>query len=228
MTTAAAARAACRVLVFDWDGTLVDSIGSIVGCMHATTEELGLPEIPEETIRNTIGLGLRDTLEALLPEAGDELRRRVVACYRERWLGSWADRPPMIRGARETLDALARAGYALAVATGKSRAGLSRDLARFGLAERFLATRTPDEAPGKPHPGMVEGILDELGVTPTEALVVGDTLHDLRMAAGAGTPAVAVASGSASREQLAELRPLAILEDVTELPDWLTPSSGTP
>lgn len=221
MTTAAPARAAYRLLVFDWDGTLVDSIGSIVSCMHATTDELGLPGIPEKTIRETIGLGLRETLEALLPEAGAEVHRRVVACYRDQWLGGWADRHPMIRGARETLEALDREGYQLAVATGKSRAGLARDLERFGVAELFLATRTPDEAPGKPHPGMVEGILEELGVRPAEALVVGDTPHDLRMAAGASTPAVAVASGSASREALVRLRPLALLEDVTELPGWL-------
>lgn len=221
MTTLAPARGAYRLLVFDWDGTLVDSIGSIVGCMHATTEELGLPEIGEETIRDTIGLGLQDTLEALLPNADPELQRRVVTCYRHQWLGGWADRHPMIRGARETLETLARTGYRLAVATGKSRAGLARDLERFRVEELFLATRTPDEAPGKPHPGMVEGILDELGVAPSEALVVGDTLHDLRMAAGAGTPAVAVASGSVSREALARLGPLAVLEDVTQLPDWL-------
>lgn len=214
-------RRSIRLLVFDWDGTLVDSIASIVGCMHATTGELGLPSIPEETIRSTIGLGLRDTLEALLPEAGTELRQRVVACYRERWLGGWGDRHPMIRGARETLEALGREGYRLAVATGKSRAGLDRDLARFGVADLFLATRTPDEAPGKPHPGMVVAILEELGVAPAEALVVGDTPHDLRMAAGAGTPAVAVTSGSAGRDELADLRPLAVLDDVTHLPGWL-------
>lgn len=221
MTRAVSAPAPYRLLVFDWDGTLVDSIGSIVSCMHATTAELGLPELDEETIRETIGLGLRDTLEALLPEAGAELQRRVVECYRDHWLGGWADRHPMIRGARATLERLEREGYWLALATGKSRAGLTRDLGRFGVADLFLATRTPDEAPGKPSPGMVEAILDELGVPPAEALVVGDTPHDLRMAASAATPAVAVASGSASREVLTRLRPLAVLDDVTHLPGWL-------
>jgi phosphoglycolate phosphatase len=210
-----------RLLVFDWDGTLVDSIGSIVACMHATTAELGLPELDDGLVRGTIGLGLRDTLATLLPDAGPEVHGRVVECYREHWLGGYADRHDMIPGARETLERLGRAGFWLAVATGKSRRGLERDLARFGVGGHFLASRTPDEAPGKPGPEMVEGILAELGVAAAQALVVGDTLHDLRMAANAGAGSVAVASGSVGAEELAGFGPLAVLPDVTHLPRWL-------
>lgn len=210
------------LLVFDWDGTLVDSVGSIVACMHATTDALALPRIPDATIRETIGLGLQDTLQALLPEADATLRVRVVECYRDHWLASWADRHAMIAGARDTLDRLRSAGYRLAVATGKSRRGLERDLERFGLRDLFLATRTVDEvAAGKPSPRMVEEILVELDVGCRDALVVGDTAHDLRMAAGAGVAAVAVASGSGERWLLETLEPLALLPDVTHLPGWL-------
>lgn len=210
------------LLVFDWDGTLVDSVGSIVACMHATTDELGLPRIPDATIRETIGLGLQDTLQALLPEADPDLRVRVVECYRDHWLGSWADRHAMIVGAQEVLERLRGAGYGLAIATGKSRRGLERDLDRFGIRELFRATRTVDEVPaGKPSPRMVEEILVELGVGSDEALVVGDTSHDLRMASGAGVAAVAVASGSGDRWVLETLEPLALLPDVTHLPGWL-------
>ena len=219
--TAAAAPCPYRLLVFDWDGTLVDSIGSIVACMRATTAELGLPAMEEARVRGTIGLGLADTLATLLPGAGAEVHRRVVECYRAHWLGGYADRHAMFRGARETLEALLKAGYLLAVATGKSRRGLERDLERFGVRGLFLASRTPDEAPGKPGPEMVEGILEELGVRAPEALVVGDTVHDQRMAASAGTPFVAVASGSIPAEELARLACLAVLPDVTHLPGWL-------
>ena len=224
--SAAAPRPRYRLLVFDWDGTLVDSIGSIVACMHATTVELGLPELDEARVRGTIGLGLADTLATLLPGAGAEVHRRVVECYRAHWLGGYGTRHAMIRGARETLERLGRSGFWLAVATGKSRAGLERDLERFALGGTFLATRTPDEAPGKPGPEMVEGILAELGVRSVEALVVGDTVHDQRMAASAGTPFVAVASGSVRAEELAALGPLAVLPDVTHLPGWLAGPGG--
>lgn len=222
MSRPSPARRRYPLLVFDWDGTLVDSVGSIVACMHATTDDLGLPRIPDGTIRETIGLGLGDTLEALLPDTDAALRMRVVECYRDHWLASWADRHAMIAGARDTLEGLRVAGYRMAVATGKSRRGLDRDLERFGLRGLFLATRTVDEVPaGKPSPRMVEEILAELAVGCREALVVGDTPHDLRMAAGAGVAAVAVASGSGEPWVLETLEPLALLPDVTHLPGWL-------
>lgn len=209
------------LLVFDWDGTLIDSIASIVACMQATVAELDLPALADEEVRRTIGLGLRETLEILLPGTDDELHARVVACYRKHWLGTWADRHPLIRGAETVLDELAGTGHRLALATGKSRRGLDRDLARFGLHDRFVATRTADETAGKPSPVMLLEILAEVGLPAGEALLVGDTPHDLRMAANAGVHAVAVTSGSADAEELRHLGPLAVLPDVTYLPGWL-------
>jgi phosphoglycolate phosphatase len=210
-----------RLLVFDWDGTILDSIGSIVGCMNATVAELGLPDIADETIRGTIGLGLSDTLEILMPGSEEPLQRRVLECYRRHWLGGWADRHALVTGAHEALLALERDGYWLAVATGKGRPGFERDVARFGLGELFLATRTVDEAPSKPSPDMILGLLDELGVRAEEALMVGDTPHDLRMAAAAGVAAVGVCSGSACRTELRSHEPAAVLPDVTHLAAWL-------
>ena len=212
-----------RLLVFDWDGTLMDSIGTIVACMQATVAELGLPELPDEAIRATIGLGLRETVDELYPDQdGDgHLFDRVVSCYRNRWMGGFADGQSLFPGARATLDRLAAEGYWLAVATGKSRRGLERDLERTGVGELFLATRTVSESPGKPSPGMVHEIFDELGVGPAEALIIGDTTHDLDMAHNAGAPAVAVTSGSGSEDELATRDPLVILPSVNRLPDWL-------
>jgi phosphoglycolate phosphatase len=216
-----AARSPYRLLVFDWDGTIIDSIGSIVCCMQATVAELGLPEIAAATIRGTIGLGLQDTLEILMPGAEEPIQRRVLECYRRHWLGGWADRHSLIGGAQEVLRSLGRAGYQLAIATGKSRRGFERDVTRFGIGDLFLATRTVDEAPSKPSPDMVLDLLAELGVDAGEALMVGDTPHDLRMAANAGVAAVGVCSGSAGEAELRRLEPAAVLPDVTHLPDWL-------
>lgn len=210
-----------RLLVFDWDGTIIDSIGSIVGCMNATVAELGLPKIADDTIRGTIGLGLSDTLEILMPGSEEPLQRRVLECYRRHWLGGWADRHALIGGAHEALVTLGRDGYWLAVATGKGRRGFERDVARFGLADLFLATRTVDEAPSKPSPDMILDLLGELGVGAEEALMVGDTPHDLRMAAAAGVTAVGVCSGSACEAELEGLEPAAVLPDVTHLDRWL-------
>lgn len=210
-----------ELLVFDWDGTLVDSIATIVACMHATTDELGLPRRPDEVVRGTIGLGLPETLDELFPEGEAELLARVVDCYRRRWLGGFAERGTLFPDARRVLEELDEEGYRMAVATGKSRRGLDLDLERTGLEELFLATRTADETAGKPSPRMVEEILEEMGVAPERALVIGDTIHDLRMAAAAGTPAVAVASGSVEAEELARHEPLAILPGVEALPAWL-------
>jgi len=212
-----------RLLVFDWDGTLMDSIGTIVACMDATVAELGLPPLPEGAIRATIGLGLRETMDELYPDGGDELFRRVVDAYRRRWLGGFAAGQGLFPGARETLERLADEGYWLAVATGKGRMGLDYDFERTGVAGLFLATRTVSESPAKPSPAMVHEILDELGVRADEALVIGDTTHDLDMAAAAGIPAVGVTSGSSTGEQLATRKPLAILPGVSALPGWLEP-----
>jgi phosphoglycolate phosphatase len=169
----------------------------------------------------SIGLGLSDTLEILMPGSEEPLQRRVLECYRRHWLGGWADRHALVTGAHEALLALERDGYWLAVATGKGRRGFERDVARFGLGELFLATRTVDEAPSKPCPDMILGLLDELGVRAEEALMVGDTPHDLRMAAAAGVAAVGVCSGSACRTELRSHEPAAVLPDVTHLAAWL-------
>ena len=215
-----------RLLIFDWDGTLMDSIGTIIACMHATVEELGLPALPEQTIRATIGLGLRETMDDLFPEADEELFQRVVASYRRRWLGGFSDGQTMFPNARETLEALTNEGYWLAVATGKSRVGLDRDLDRTGVRNLFLTTRTVTESAAKPSPAMIHDILDELGAETAETLVIGDTTHDLDMAANASTPAVAVTSGSGAEDELRSRNPLAILPGVADLPGWLENGTG--
>jgi len=211
-----------RLLVFDWDGTLMDSIGSIVACTRATMQELGLGDgVPEKTIRGTIGLGLRETMEILCPGGGDAVFSRILAGYRRHWIETWRDRPVLFEGVAAMLATLAEDGYLLAVATGKSRRGLQHALEQTSLADVFHATRTVDEAFSKPHPQMLLDILDELGVPAAEAVMIGDTTYDLQMAQSAGTAAVAVCSGSHGRDELERLTPLACFDQVCELRGWL-------
>lgn len=210
------------LLIFDWDGTLMDSVGSIVECTHTTLAELGLPALPEPEIRGAVGLSIAETIRRL--SGGDpdpEVARRIQETYRRHWFDTFRERPVLFPGVGGLLEGLEGAGYLLAVATGKGRRGLDRDLETTGLGARFHATRTADEAPSKPHPRMVLDLLDELGVRAERALVVGDSVWDLQMAAGARTPAVAVATGAHPRPRLLACSPLACLDRVRDLAAWL-------
>lgn len=210
------------LLIFDWDGTLMDSVGSIVECTRATLAELRIPEPEEATLRGVIGLSLAETVERLSgSDVDEELARRIPETYRRHWHGTFHDRSFLFSGVEDMLGGLADAGYLLAVATGKGRRGLDRDLETTGLAGRFHATRTPDDAHSKPHPQMVLDLLDELGVAPCRALVIGDSIWDLQMATAAGVPSVAVATGAHPRERLLEHAPRTSFDSVGELPDWL-------
>ncbi|HLX10838.1 MAG TPA: HAD-IA family hydrolase [Thermoanaerobaculia bacterium] len=210
-----------ELLIFDWDGTLMDSVGPIVACTQAVIGELGLGSPAEATIRGTVGLGLRETIDLLVPGCDDQLYERVRACYRRHWVETYRDLPLLFPGVTAMLGELARAGYLLAVATGKSRRGLDFALDQTGLRGHFQATRTADEAISKPHPRMLLDILDQLGVRPHAALMVGDSIYDLQMAANAGSEAVAILSGAHGREELAAHDPRAVLDRVAELPGWL-------
>jgi phosphoglycolate phosphatase len=214
------------LVVFDWDGTLMDSVGAIVACTRATLAELALGEPGEAMIRGTVGLGLRETAERLVPGCDEPMFARLLDCYRRHWIETYRDRPPLFPDVQGVLDQLAAAGYLLAVATGKTRRGLDYALDQTGLRGRFHATRTADEAPSKPDPRMLLDILDELGVRPAAAVVIGDSIYDLQMAANAGSSAIAVLSGAHRREDLAAHRPLAVLEDVGRLPAWLKTAGG--
>lgn len=210
-----------RLLVFDWDGTVMDSIGSIVACTLHAMADLGLEAPGETVIRSAVGLNREESLDRLFPRYGPAERERIVARVRDFWLGGYRDRAVLVDGARPALDTLAAEGYSLAVATGKSRAGLDHDLETTGLGSTFLATRTADDAASKPHPQMLLDLMDELGARPGETLMVGDTTFDLEMAANAGCAGLGVLSGSHRREALAACGPLDVIASVGDLPSWL-------
>jgi phosphoglycolate phosphatase len=213
-----------KLLIFDWDGTLMDSVATIVACAQAMLGELGLPRPEDSVIRNTVGLGLRETIDQLVPGCDAELYGRVLESYREHWHTTYQNLPLLFPGVPDMLRSLAAEGYLLGIATGKSRRGLEHALKTSGLAGLFQSTRTVDEAPSKPNPGMLLDILDELGARPDEAVMIGDTTYDLAMARAARMASLAVLSGSQDREELERLLPLACLGSVAEVPAWLAGS----
>ncbi len=209
------------LLVFDWDGTLMDSIASIVACMRQAADDLDLGPVSDESVRRMVGLGLVEAREAVGLDVDEPTWLEVIERYRHHWLATYKDRNLLFPGAAPVLTELAAAGYLLAVATGKGRRGLDRDLDATGIGGLFAATRTVDESPSKPHPGMLLELMAELGSTPGRTLMIGDTPYDLQMATNAGAVSVAVASGSHDAAELALFGPLACLPSVVELPSWL-------
>ncbi|MCP5198370.1 MAG: HAD-IA family hydrolase [Gammaproteobacteria bacterium] len=217
-----------ELVVFDFDGTLVDSAGRIVAAMQAAFAEHGLAIPAPHAVRAVIGLELGAACAALLPP-GD--RGRAPACataYRRHYALLGAVATPLFAAARETLAALAGQGILLAIATGKSRAGLDRALADAAIAAYFVTTRSADEGPSKPHPGMLYDILTELDVRPSRAVMVGDTTFDLDMARAAGVPAIAAAYGAHPRARLLDCSPVAVIDALHELPRTLAALATAP
>ena len=200
-----------RLIVFDWDGTLMDSETQIVHAICAAIDDLALEERSLDQCRNIIGLGLKEAVDTLYPDGDEEFRRRFVDRYRHHWFSD-KHTSELFPGARETLGLLREAGFVLAVATGKGRRGLERVLLATELDTVFSASRCSDETRSKPHPQMLLEILDELAIEPHQALMVGDTEYDLVMAIEAGVH---------ERDRLLEHQPLACLDNISELVDWL-------
>ncbi len=210
-----------RLLVFDWDGTVMDSAARIVACIEGTIADLGLEPRTRDEIRHIIGLSMGEAIETLYPGRDATFHQRMIEGYRHYFLVADPTPSAPFPGAGETLAALYAAGYLLGVATGKSRRGLDQVLASTGFGDYFHATRCADEAPSKPHPGMLEQLLDELDTEPAMTLMVGDTLFDMEMAHNVGADAVAVTYGAHPRERLEAAAPLACLDDIRDLLPWL-------
>ena len=208
------------LIVFDWDGTLMDSAAAIVRAMQAAASDLDLPPPPDERARYVIGLGLGDALRHAIPELEEAAYPRMVERYRHHYLSSDHELS-LFEGVDALIDALAGRGHLLAVATGKSRLGLNRALGHTGLGRYFHATRCADECFSKPHPAMLEELMDELGAAPERTLMIGDTTHDLQMARNARTAGLAVGFGAHPVEVLVAESPLACVLTPGELAGWL-------
>jgi phosphoglycolate phosphatase len=215
---------AVRLVVFDCDGTLVDSEGGIVASMHEALARLGLPIRPTVAVRRVVGLSLLEAAARLLPEASAEEHAALVEAYRNahRRLRT---RPgfdqALFPGTVGCLDELRRRGVYLGIATGKSQAGLATTLDLHGLHDRFDTLQTADDAPSKPHPGMLLRAMDAVGCAPEETLFVGDTSFDMEAARNAGTTGIGVAWGYHPPDELEAAGAAAVVQDHSQLLEWM-------
>ena len=209
------------LIVFDWDGTLMDSEAKIVRCMQAAAVDVGIPDPGTAAIRDIIGLGLNEAMQVLFPEQAPVRRAELVERYRRHFLELDATDMPLFPGVPQGLTQLTQQGYLLAIATGKARRGLNRVLDDTGMRHLFVSSRCADEAFSKPHPQMLEDILDETGVDAGRALMVGDTVYDMEMARSANVAGLAVSYGVHARERLLGCGALACLDSFPEVCAWV-------
>jgi phosphoglycolate phosphatase len=209
------------VLIFDWDGTLMDSTSTIAACIQAACIAVGEPEPTLELAKHVIGLGLRDALTLCAPHLPPEKYPELSKHYHNIFLEQ-AAHLRLFDTVLTQLDAFIAQGYLLAVATGKNRRGLDHVLQYSQLSRLFTATRTPDECEPKPSPDMVLQILAQLNIPANRALVIGDTTHDMLMAQNAGVACFAVAQGAHSAEKLANINPTHLAQHIRELSPWLS------
>jgi phosphoglycolate phosphatase len=198
----------------------MDSTGAIVDSIKAAATDLGIEPPTDERASHIIGLGLIDALRHALPDLPAERYQDVAQRYRAHYMARDHDLL-LFEGAEALIDELAAAGHMLAVATGKTRKGLDRAFEVSGLGSRFHASRCADECHSKPHPQMLEELMDEFGVEPEVTLMIGDTTHDLLMARNAGVAALGVAYGAHPRASLEAQAPLFCAANIGELAAWL-------
>ena len=213
-----------NTLIFDWDGTLADSISNIVVAMQRAAVDDDLPVCSVREVRDIIGLALPDAIAVLYPRLDDPaLAALLLQAYADNYLALEATPSALFDGVLPALDALRAKGFYLAVATGKGRKGLDRMLAVHGLETYFDATRCADETAGKPDPLMVEEILQQLGVTAAGACMIGDSSFDMLMAHNAGVRSVAVTYGAMTHEQLMRCEPAHYVDSFDEFHGWVMP-----
>ncbi|CAG8865358.1 Pyrophosphatase PpaX [Pseudomonas fluorescens] len=209
------------LLIFDWDGTLADSIGRIVLAMNAAAERAGEAPSAEEAVKGIIGLALAEAISVLYPHLDADRVASFRQHYADIYMALDEQPSPLFEGVTEALESFRAEGYRLAVATGKARRGLDRVLRANGWEGYFNITRAADESRGKPHPQMLEEILAHCQVEPGRALMVGDSSFDLLMARNAGMHCVAVGYGAMSLQALSEFGPELCIDHFSQLRDWL-------
>jgi phosphoglycolate phosphatase len=212
------------LIVFDWDGTLMDSAAAIVLAIQSASRDLGQPVPDDATARHVIGLGLAEALRYVAPNLPEADYPKMAERYRHYYLAHDHELV-LFAGAREMLSELAERGFTLAVATGKSQLGLDRALNYFGLSPCFQALRCADQCRSKPDPQMLFELMAELGAPPARTLMIGDTTHDLQMAKNADVAGVGVSYGAHPEAALLALEPLACVNSVAALREWLARAS---
>ena len=209
------------LLVFDWDGTLLDSKAQIVNCMQSAIKDLDLEPRSNDQIVKVIGLGLEKAVVQLYPMMDMKLVTKAAETYREHYLYKDKTPSPLFDGTEAVLKQLHKAGYDLAIATNKSRRGLDKGLSETGLKDYFPITRTADDAHPKPHPQMLEEILTDHNTHASNALMIGDSEYDLQLANNTKVDGLAVSYGVHGLIHLLTQDPVGFIDKIDQLPDWL-------
>lgn len=210
-----------RLVVFDCDGTLIDSQHMIVAAMNHAFDAHGLPHLPREKVLSIVGLSLDEAIEALVPHVELPIRRRLTESYKGAFFELRTRKElaePLFPGVREVLDALAaQDNVLLGIATGKSQRGLRHALETHGLRDYFVTLQTADDAPSKPHPEMLRRAMRETGVNPADTVLIGDTTFDMEMARAARAHALGVDWGYHEPHLLTACGARAVLGDFAGL-----------
>ncbi|MCG8494424.1 MAG: HAD-IA family hydrolase [Enterobacterales bacterium] len=206
-----------KLVIFDWDGTLMDSAAKIVSCMQLAAKQCDMPVPTYDEVGHIIGISLKPAIKQLFNIKDDELAERLVAAYKEAFVTRDTTPCPLFDGVEPLLSNLKEAGCTLAVATGKARRGLDRAWAQTGTGPFFSASRSADEAESKPSPDMLLQLLDELSVKIEDAVMIGDTTYDMQMAKTIGMDRIGVSYGVHAQVHLEALLPVALVHSISEL-----------
>ncbi len=210
-----------ELYIFDWDGTLMDSVDHIVDSLSAAAADSNMDDLGHESYRNIIGLGLSEAFQALYPGASQKQQDALTERYRHHFFDTSKGKSTLFDGTDAMLSSLNAKGVKMAVATGKARRGLNRVFDETGYHSMFHSSRCADESGSKPDPTMLKEIMTELNIPVEKTLMIGDSTYDLQMANNAGVDCVAVSYGVHGCEQLNRHDPLVCCRDIFELNDWL-------
>jgi phosphoglycolate phosphatase len=205
------------LIIFDWDGTLINTIDWIAHCLQKAVDDCGfaIPNLQEA--KNVIGLSIHHAMQSLCPDADSATLNKLIESYTQEYLSKPLSRDDFFPGVYDMLVHLKQSGYQLAVATGKTRKGLEQVLTSTDTHDLFCITRCADETASKPHPRMLYEIMDYTQIGQHRTLMVGDSVHDMQMAVNAAVASIAVSCGSHTEEFLQKYNPLACLRQPTEL-----------
>jgi phosphoglycolate phosphatase len=209
------------LIIFDWDGTLVDSIDWIVHCIQNAAINHNCPIPAAQAAKDIIGLSIENAINTLFPSIDSQTQQKLVNDYSQTFFSKQISRDDLFPGVYEMLQQFKQDGYRLAVATGKKSSGLAQAIEGTGVADLFCTTRCSDQTASKPHPLMIDEIVAELGVSKQRTLMVGDSIHDLQMALNAQVASIGVSCGAHSELVLQQYQPLRCLSYPTDLMDIL-------
>ncbi len=212
------------LIIFDWDGTLVDSVPNIVKALSRAAGDSGLPLLDDADYRGVIGMSLVNAFKYLYPTVANDLLEKVIASYREHHHQLEQEASRLFQGVAGGLELIKATGTTIAVATGKRKAGLERSMVANGYNNNnsyFKHCCTADDAASKPDPDMLNQILNKFNLPAGRALMVGDSVHDMAMASNAGMDRVAVTYGAQTADALKQHQPLLVADRFNEFIDWL-------